>query len=139
MLAFIGVSILGTWGLASIGLIVAGIFMIATPASAQPNMSDATVAGTVLLISGLLSGGLMFITASPLLGIDPPFPIPARKIIPAAKLTRWTRAGLLREFPDGTPKEVRMLSRRILIIRMGDTAYAMNGLCSHARLPIGGF
>src|SRR6185295_15832453 len=70
---------------------------------------------------------------------DPPFPLRARNILPHARMTHWAKAGLLREFTDGVPKEVRMRSQRVLIVRQGETAYAMNALCSHARLPIGGF
>lgn len=138
MLAFVGISVLGTWGLASIGLIVAGIIMLATPGGAQTS-SDATLGGIVLLVAGLISAGTMQVVIAPLLGLDPPFPLSAKKIIPASKLTRWAKAGLLRDFPDATPKEVRIFTKRVLIVRMGDTAYALNALCSHARLPIGGF
>lgn len=139
-LAFIGISILGTWGLASIGLIVGGVFLIFYPGDITvAGGSDSTVAGIILLVFGLISGGLMQMTIMPLLGIDPPIPIPAKKILGREKLTRWAKAGALRDFPDGLPKEVRVLSRRVTIVRMGDTAYALNGLCSHARLPLAGF
>lgn len=136
-LAFIGISVLGTWGLASIGLIAGGIIMIffpGDPTTASPNV----LGGVILLVAGLANFAIMNVTVMPLLGLDLPLPLKAKNNIPAAKLTRWVKAGPLREFPDGMPKEIRLLSRRILIIRMGDTAYAMNALCSHARLPIGG-
>jgi nitrite reductase/ring-hydroxylating ferredoxin subunit len=136
-LAFIGISILGTWGIASIGLIAGGIIIWAFPGNAA-TASGGALPGLVLIIAGLISTGVMLQVSMPLLGIDPPFPIPAKKRVPVAKLTRWTKAGLLRDFPDGKPKEIRLLSKRIAIIRMGDTAYAMNALCSHARLPIAG-
>lgn len=137
-LAFIGVSILGTWGLASLGLIVGGIILVVSPGDA-PAASDNTVGGIVLIVAGLISGGLMQVVVTPLLGLDPPFPISAKKILPASKLTRWVPAGSLRDYTDGVPREVRLKSRRIVLIREGDTVSALNGLCSHARLPLGGF
>lgn len=137
-LAFVGVSIAGTWGLGSIGLIVGGIFLLVAPGE-LPTASDPTVGGIVLLVAGLASLGIMLVTISPLLGLDPPLPIPAKKIIPAAKLTRWAKAGALRDFPDGLPKEVRVQSKRILIVRQGDEVRALGALCPHARLPMGGF
>ncbi|OAI43767.1 hypothetical protein AYO38_02530 [bacterium SCGC AG-212-C10] len=136
-LAFIGLSILGTWGLASIGLIAGGIILIFFPGDAQ-TASDPTLGGIVLLLAGLMSMGIMQVTIAPLLGLDPPIRIPAKKIIPASRLKRWHNAGPLRNFPDGTPKEVRMRTQRILVVRTGDTAYALNALCSHARLPMAG-
>ncbi|MFN0094374.1 MAG: Rieske (2Fe-2S) protein [Dehalococcoidia bacterium] len=137
-LAFIGVSILGTWGLASMGLIAGGIFLLVDPEDVL-TASDPTVGGIVLIVIGLISLLAMGPVLVPLLGLDPPFPISARKIVPAGRLTRWAKAGNFREFPDGTPKEVRVLSQRVLIIRQGDTVQAMSALCSHARLPMGGF
>lgn len=136
-LAFLGISILGTWGLASIGLVAGGIILLFFPGDADTT-SGSMVGGIVLLLAGLGSLGIMQITIAPLLGLDPPLPIKPKSWIPAARLTRWTSAGNLRDFPDGTPKEVRMLSRRVAIIRQGDTAHAMSALCSHARLPIAG-
>lgn len=137
-LAFLGVSVLGTWGLASIGLVAGGIILIFFPGDAATD-SDAMLGGIVLLVVGLVSLAAMAkVTLSPLLGVDPPVPMPAKKNLPYAKMTRWVKAGLLREFPDNLPKEVRLLSRRIVIVRRGDTAFAMNALCSHARLPIAG-
>lgn len=139
-LAFLGISILGTWGLASLGLIVGGVFLIFFPGDTTvAGGSDSTVAGIILLVFGLISGGLMQMTVMPLLGIDPPFPLSAKKIVPREKLTTWAKVGPLRELPDGLPKEVRLLSRRVTVVRMGDTAYALGGLCSHARLPLAGF
>ncbi|MCA9855026.1 MAG: Rieske 2Fe-2S domain-containing protein, partial [Dehalococcoidia bacterium] len=41
--------------------------------------------------------------------------------------------------PDGTPKEVRVRSRRVAIVRQGEEAFAFSALCSHARLPLAGF
>lgn len=137
-LAFLGISILGTWGLASIGLIAGGIILLFFPGDADTT-SGSMVGGIVLLVAGLGSLGIMQITIAPLLGLDPPLPLKPKSWIPASKLTRWTSAGTLRDYPDGLPKEVRMLSRRIAIIRQGDQVYAMNALCSHARLPIAGF
>jgi nitrite reductase/ring-hydroxylating ferredoxin subunit len=137
-LAFLGVSILGTWGLANIGLIAGGIILMFFPGDAATD-SDPMLGGIVLLLVGVASMGVMVVTTmGPLMGMDPPLPLPAKKNLAHAKLTNWTKAGLLREFPDEKPKEVRLLSRRIVIIRRGDTAYAMNALCSHARLPIAG-
>lgn len=136
-LALVGISILGTWGLASLGLIVAGIIMIFFPGE-QTTASDPQLGGIVLLVAGLISGGLMQLTIGPLLGIDPPLPLKAKNIVPHARMKRWANAGLLRDFPDGTPKEVRLRAQRVTIVRMGETAYALNGLCPHARLPMGG-
>ncbi|MBI5946541.1 MAG: Rieske 2Fe-2S domain-containing protein [Chloroflexi bacterium] len=137
-LAFLGLSILGTWGLASIGLIVGGVILIFFPGNADTN-SDPMVGGIVLLVAGLASGGLMQLVLGPLLGIDPPLPVKAKSIIPQAKLDKWASAGFLRDLPDGKPKEIRMHSLRVAVVRMGDRAYAMSGLCPHARLPIAGF
>ncbi len=137
-LAFLGVSILGTWGLASIALIAGGIIMLFFPGDAQVD-GDNVLGGLVLLIAGLGSMGAMVqVTMGPLLGMDPPLPVPAKKNVPASRLTRWVKAGLLRDFPDGTPKEIRLRSKRVLVIRQGDTATAMSALCSHARLPMAG-
>jgi nitrite reductase/ring-hydroxylating ferredoxin subunit len=137
MLAFLGVSILGTWGLTGIGLIVGGIFLLVDPSNTE-TASSATLGGIILIIAGLANLAIMQVVTMPLLGLDPPLPIKAKSILPASKLTRWTKAGQLREFPDGTPREVRMLSKRILIVRQGDKVTALNALCSHARLPMGG-
>jgi nitrite reductase/ring-hydroxylating ferredoxin subunit len=137
-LAIIGISVLGTWGLASAGIIAGGIILLVDPGN-QPVASDPVLGGIILLIVGIVSlVAMLATTLGPLLGVDPPLPLPAKKIVPAAKLTKWAKAGQLRDFPDGTPKEVRVLSKRVVVIREGDTAYAMNGLCSHARLPFGG-
>ena len=51
-LAFLGVSILGTWGLASIALIAGGIIMLFFPGDAQVD-GDNVLGGLVLLIAGL--------------------------------------------------------------------------------------
>jgi len=137
-LAFLGVSILGTWGLASIALIAGGIIMLFFPGDAQVD-GDNVLGGLVMLLVGLGSMGAMLqVTLGPLLGMDPPLPTAAKKNVPASRLTRWVSAGLLRDFPDGTPKEVRLRSKRVLITRAGDTATAMSALCSHARLPLAG-
>jgi nitrite reductase/ring-hydroxylating ferredoxin subunit len=136
-LAFVGISILGTWGLASIGLIAGGVILLVSPG--DPTTASGNVLGGVfLLVMGLVSGALMQLTLAPLLGIDPPIRIPAKSIIPAERLTKWASAGLLRDYPDGLPKEVRLRSRRVTIVRQGDQVYALNGLCSHARLPLAG-
>jgi nitrite reductase/ring-hydroxylating ferredoxin subunit len=137
-LAFLGISILGTWGLASIALIAGGIILIVSPGDAETASSN-MVGGVTLLIFGLVSGGLMQVTIGPLLGIDPPLPIKAKSIIPHDKLKRWANAGPLTSFEDGVPQEVRIRSQRVTIVRDGDTAYALNGLCPHARLPFAGF
>lgn len=137
-LAFIGVSLLGTWGLASIGLIAGGVILLVDPGDAQVASGNVT-GGIVLVGAGLVSGAIMQVMVMPLLGIDPPFPISAKKIIPNAKLTRWVSAGELRDFPDGAAKEVRLMSRRIAVIRQGEEVSAVNGLCSHSRLPFAGF
>ena len=131
-----GVTILGTWGLACIGLIAGGIILIFFQGDAQTS-SGHILPGIIMILVGVGMGGMMTqIVMGPLLGLDPPLPI--KKVIPAAKLTRWVKAGSLRDFADGQPKEVRMKSKRVLIIRQGDKAYAMGALCSHARLPMGG-
>ncbi len=137
-LAFLGVTILGTWGLASIGLIVGGIFMLFFPGD-PTTASGHTLGGIVLLVAGLVSGGIMQIVVAPLLGLDAPVPFKARDRFPEARLTRWGKAGLLRDFVEGMPKEVRVRTQRVTIVRQGNDIYALNGLCSHARLPLGGF
>ena len=58
---------LGTWGLASIAMIAGGIILIFFPGN-QETASDPTIAGIILLVVGLISGGLMQITVAPLLG-----------------------------------------------------------------------
>lgn len=136
-LAFIGISLIGTWGLATIGLIAGGIILIFFPGDPTTS-SGHTLGGIVLLVAGLGSGGLLQLTLGPLLGIDKPFPIRAKTIVPHSRMKRWESAGELRDYPDGMPREVRMRSLRVTLIRMGETAYALNGLCSHARLPLGG-
>jgi nitrite reductase/ring-hydroxylating ferredoxin subunit len=137
-LAFLGVSILGTWGLASLGLVVGGIFMLFFPGD-PTTASGHTLGGIVLIAAGLASGGLMQLVLGPLLGIDPPTPLRAKNIVPAAGMKKWAAAGTLRDYEDGKPKEVRLRSQRVTMVRMGDTMYALGGLCSHARLPLGGF
>ena len=136
-LAVLGVSILGTWGLASIGLIAAGIIMLFFPGD-PTTASDSTLGGIVFLVLGLVSMGLMQVVVSPLLGLDAPVPFRAKDNKAHAKLTKWAKAGLVRDFVDGMPKEIRLRAQRVLILRMGDDIYAMNALCSHARLPVGG-
>ena len=74
----------------------------------------------------------------PLLGLDPPIRIPAKKIIPHSRMKKWSSVGALRDFTDGVPKEVRARTQRVLIVRKGEAVYALNALCSHARLPMGG-
>lgn len=137
-LAFLGLSILGTWGVASIALIASGIIMIFFPGDADTS-SSSTLGGLVMLAAGLVSGGIMQVVVMPLLGLDPPLPIKARTIIPHDRLRRWTSAGSLASFEDGVPKEVRVRSNRVTVVRQGESAYALNGLCPHARLPFGGF
>ena len=136
-LAFLGISILGTWGLASVGLIAAGVIMLFFPGD-PTTASGHTLGGIVLLGAGIGSLLLMVPVLGPLLGIDPPLPMKAKNIIPAARLTRWAKAGSTRDYVDGLPKEVRLRSQRVTVVRDGDNVYAMSGLCSHARLPLGG-
>lgn len=140
-LAVLGMSILGTWGLASIGLVAAGIIMIFFPGDPTTTSAGGTggIAGYVLLVSGFVSMGLMSLTLGPLMGIDPPIPVKAKSILPASRMKRWSTAGPLESFEDGLPKEVRMRTMRVLVVRDGDDAYAMSGLCSHMRLPLGSF
>jgi len=136
-LAVLGVSILGTWGLASIGLIAAGIIMIFFPGDPTTS-SDNTLGGIVFLVLGLVSGGIMQIVVAPLLGLDAPVPFRAKDNKAHAHMTRWAKAGLVRDYTDGLPKEMRLRAQRVVIIRQGEDIYAMNALCSHARLPLGG-
>ena len=75
-LAVLGVSILGTWGLASIGMIAAGIIMLFFPGDPTTS-SDNTLGGILFLVLGLTSMGLMQVVVSPLLGLDAPVPCPA--------------------------------------------------------------
>lgn len=137
-LAFLGVSILGTWGLASIGLIAAGIIMLFFPGDPTTASSN-TLGGIVFLVLGLVSMGLMQVVVAPLLGLDAPVPFRAKDNKAHGKFTRWAKAGLVRDYTDGVPKEMRLRAQRVLIIRQGDQVTAMNALCSHARLPLGGF
>lgn len=136
-LAFLGVSILGTWGLASIGLIAAGIIMLFFPGDPTTSSSH-TLGGIFFLVAGLVSGGLMQVVVAPLLGLDAPVPFRAKDNKAHARMTKWAKAGLVRDYTDGVPKEVRLRAQRVLVVRQGDDIYAMNALCSHARLPIGG-
>ncbi|GMV85787.1 MAG: hypothetical protein AMXMBFR80_16420 [Dehalococcoidia bacterium] len=136
-LAFLGISILGTWGLASIGLIAGGIIMLFFPGD-PTTASDNTLGGIVLIVAGLVSGGLMQVVVAPLLGLDAPVPLRAKDIKAHGKFTRWANAGQVRDYVDGMPKEVRLRAQRVLILRQGEQIYAMNALCSHARLPMGG-
>jgi nitrite reductase/ring-hydroxylating ferredoxin subunit len=138
-LAFVGVSIAGTWGLAAIGLIASGIILLVAPGDVE-TASGSTLPGIVLLVFGLVNLAIMQVVITPLLGLDPPIPVPKKKIIPAARLTRWVKTGhLLRDLPDGTPKEVRVKGQRILLVRRDEKVNALTALCSHARLPLGGF
>jgi len=50
-LAFLGISILGTWGLASIGLIAGGIIMLFFPGD-PTTASDNTLGGIVFIVAG---------------------------------------------------------------------------------------
>ena len=137
-LAFVGVSILGTWGIATIALIVGGIILIVAPGDAD-TVSSGLGVGIFLLITGLISGGLMQIVVAPLLGLDPPLPVKAKNIIPHDRMKVWTSAGPLRSFPDGVAQEVRLRSVRVAIVREGEQAHALAALCPHARLPLGSF
>ena len=137
-LAIVGVSILGTWGIATISLIVGGIILIVAPADVETTSSGLAV-GVFLLISGLISGGLMQIVAMPLMGLDPPLPVKASSIIPHERMKEWANAGPLRGFPDGVATETRLRSVRVAIVRQGEEAYAMAALCPHARLPLASF
>jgi nitrite reductase/ring-hydroxylating ferredoxin subunit len=139
-LAFVGISVLGTWGLASIALIAGGIILIFFPGDASvANGSDPTFAGVFLLVLGVLNLAIMMpMVLGPLLGIDPPLPLRAKNIKPAASMQKWASAGLVRDLPEGLPVEKRMRAQRVTLVRQGDSVYALNGLCSHARLPLGG-
>ena len=137
-LAIVGVSVLGTWGIATISLIVGGIILIVAPADIETTSSGLAV-GVFLLIAGLISGGLMQVIAMPLMGLDPPLPVKASSIIPHDRMKGWASAGPLRAFPDGIATEVRLHSFRVAIVRQGEEAHAMAALCSHARLPLGSF
>jgi nitrite reductase/ring-hydroxylating ferredoxin subunit len=138
-LVLVGISIIGTWGIASLGFIVAGIFILFFPGEAPTvNSSGSTLPGIIILITGFISLGLMQMCVAPLLGIDLPFPVRAKNIVGRERLTRWGKAGMVRDLPDGLPKEVRILSRRVTLVRMGEQVYALAGLCTHARLPLAG-
>ena len=137
-LALVGVSVLGTWGIATIALIVSGIILIVAPGDAE-TVSSGLAVGIFLLISGLISGGLMQIVAMPLMGLDPPLPIKASSIISHDRMKEWANAGPLRSFPDGIATEVRLRSLRVAIVRQGEEVSAMAALCPHARLPLGSF
>lgn len=135
-LAFLGATVAGTWGLAGIGLVAGGVILLGWPADAE-SASGNVLPGIVLIVFGLLNLALVGMVTQPLLGLDPPLPI--KKLIPQTKLTRWVSAGALRDLPDGTPKEMRIRGRRLLLVRQGDKVNALSGVCSHARLPMGGF
>jgi nitrite reductase/ring-hydroxylating ferredoxin subunit len=137
-MAFLGVSILGTWGVASIGLIASGIILLFFPGD-PVTPSDNTLGGLVLLTVGLISFGLMQVVISPLLGIDAPVPVRAKTILSHEKMTRWAKVGQLRDFREGLPKEVRARSQRVVLVRTGEKVHALNALCSHARLPLAGY
>ena len=113
-LAVLGVSILGTWGLASIGLIAAGIIMLFFPGDPTTS-SDNTLGGILFLVLGLTSMGLMQVVVSPLLGLDAPVPFRAKDNKAHAKLTRWAKAGLVRDYTDGVPKEMRLRPKRVRV------------------------
>ena len=137
-LALVGVSVLGTWGIATIALIVSGIVLIVAPGDAE-TVSSGLAVGIFLLIAGLISGGLMQVVAMPLMGLDPPLPIKASSIVPHDRMKEWANAGSLRSFPDGIATEVRLRSLRVAIVRQGEEVSAMAALCPHARLPLGSF
>lgn len=137
-LAFVGVSIIGTWGLASIGMIAGGIILLVAPGDAS-TASDATLGGIVLIVAGFISMGAMSAVIGPLLGLDPPLPIRAKSIVPHARMTKWAKAGNVRDLPNGVVKEMRLRSQRVALVRIDDRVYALGALCSHARLPLGGF
>jgi nitrite reductase/ring-hydroxylating ferredoxin subunit len=139
-LAFVGVSIIGTWGLASIALIAGGIILIFFPGDATVgNGSDPMFAGIFLLAFGLVNLAIrMPMVMGPLLGLDPPLPLRAKNIKPATAMQKWASAGLVRDLPENVPVEKRMRAQRVTLVRQGDNVYALNGLCSHARLPLAG-
>jgi nitrite reductase/ring-hydroxylating ferredoxin subunit len=140
ILAFLGISVLGTWGLAAIGIIAGGIILLVDPGESESAVSGSTIPGITLIIFGLVNLVIMSGMVAPLLGMDPPLPVSKKKIVPESRLTRWVKSGhLLRDLPDGTPKEIRLKGQRILLVRRGDQVNALTALCSHARLPLGGF
>jgi 3-phenylpropionate/trans-cinnamate dioxygenase ferredoxin subunit len=135
-LAFIGVSVLASWGLASVGLIACGIVLFFFPGM-RDRLRPAGW-GVILFVFGLVNLAVMIPVVSPLLGLDPPFPIRAKSIKPREAMTRWANAGFVRDLPSGVPVEKRLRSQRVTLVRMEDNVYALNGLCSHARLPLAG-
>ncbi len=137
-LALVGASVLGTWGIATIALIVSGIVLLVAPGDAETT-SSALAVGIFLLIAGLISGGLMQVIAMPLMGLDPPLPVKAKSIIPHDRMKGWANAGPLRNFREGVATEMRLHTFRVAIVRQGEEAYAMAALCPHARLPLGSF
>lgn len=137
-LAFLGMSILGSWGLATISLIGGGLIMIFFPGEGD-TASNNVFGGGFLLLAGLGSGALMQMIAGPMMGMDPPLPVKAKSIIPHSKLKSWSSAGKLEQYSEGVPTEIRMLTVRVVIVRRGEEAYALAALCSHARLPLASF
>lgn len=131
-------SILGTWGLTTISLIAGGIIMIFFPGEGD-TASNNVFGGSVLLVAGIASGGLMQLIAGPMIGMDPPLPVKAKSIIPHRKMKSWSSAGKLGEFADGVPTEIRLLTVRVVIVRQGEEVHALAALCSHARLPLASF
>lgn len=137
-LAFVGISVLGTWGVASIALIAGGIILLFFPGDAQ-TASDNTVGGLFLLGFGIVNLAVLVpMVMGPLLGVDPPIPIRAKKIKPASAMQKWASAGLLRDLPEGLPVEKRLRAQRVTLVRMEDRVYALSALCPHARLPLAG-
>ncbi|MEX1103734.1 MAG: Rieske (2Fe-2S) protein, partial [Dehalococcoidia bacterium] len=120
--------------------IAGGIILIFFPGDATvANGSDPMFAGIFLLVFGLVNLAIMMpMVMGPLLGIDPPLPIRANSIKPATAMQKWASAGLVRDLPEGLPVEKRMRAQRVTLVRQGDNVFALNGLCSHARLPLGG-
>ena len=136
-LAFIGISVIGTWGLASIALIAGGIILIFFPGDAD-TASSAAFGGWFLLIFGVLNLAILMPMVMPLVGVDPPLPIKAKSIKPVTAMKKWANAGLVRDLPNALPVEKRLRTQRVTLVRMDDTVYALGGLCSHARLPLAG-
>ena len=75
ILPFLGISVLGTWGLAAIGIIAGGIILLVDPGDSESAVSGSTIPGITLIIFGLVNLVIMSGMVAPLLGMDPPLPV----------------------------------------------------------------
>ena len=119
-LALVGLTLMGTWGMASIAMIIGGCFLLINPTVTDSTVSGSVLPGILLIALGLVSFGVAQVVTMPLLGLDPPIPIPAKKIAPGCQADPLGQRRPACELPDGTPKEVRLKSRRITLVRIGN-------------------